>query len=447
MSSRFLKHVFAGTFGMSCLLGGCKANVIPQTTKPALDQIARDYIRLVVGLGEHDADSIDYYYGPPEWVTDIRKTAPPLSEIRQSALKLVEVLTEMPIHDALSSNRKTFLAGQLQSIACRAASLSGSPLTFDQETRCFFGITVPPKSDEKALAETRSQISRLVGGHGNLAERYTAFESRYIVPQNHLEAVMRRAIQACRSQTLKHIALPSDEVIDLKFAGNEPWAGYSLYTGTHKSIVTINTDFTVTIDRALDLACHETYPGHHVFNMTRDDVVAKQGNAPELMVQPTYSPQSFLSEGAATIASQVAFSPAERARFEREELLPLAGLPPIDVSQYLKVEALVNQLQPAIPVIARQYLDGQLEFSRASSTLEDTVLMGQTFDALKYMNEFRTYIVTYTYSPEYLKKYLPNWGTPDAEDRRWNVYSHWMRTESVLSGPLHDTAECCRPAS
>jgi hypothetical protein len=421
---------------MALFLAGCKVHETQPRAGLTLDTIARSYIRLAVGLGEHDADSIDYYYGPPEWVADIRKAAPPLSQIRQSSLELVEVLQKMSVHDTMSATRKEFLIAQLEAVACRASFLSGVHSTFDEETQCSFRVTSPSTVDEKKLAGIRSQVARLVGGHGSPAERYAAFDAKYVIPPNRVRTVMERALQGCRAQTLKHMSLSTDETIEFTLAGNEPWAGYSLYKGAHKSVVTINTDFPLTIDRALDLACHEAYPGHHTFNMMRDDEVARRG-APELMVQPAYSPQSFLSEGAATIASQIAFSPTERVRFEREELFPLAGLPTAGVERYLKVESLVDQLHSAIPVIARQYLDGHLEFARAGSALEEQVLMSHTFETLKYMNEFRSYVVAYTYSPDLLQSFLPDWEAPDAENRRWKIYVHWMRTESSMFSTVH----------
>jgi hypothetical protein len=422
---------------VALLFAGCKAHRLQSRPELTLEDMARSYVRLAVALGEHDGDSIDYYYGPPEWVADIRKAAPPLSEIRQSSLELIGSLRTMPVHDAMRATRRDFLIAQAEAIACRALFLSGAHSTFDEETQCSFGVTSPSTFNERALAATRAEIAGLVGGHGILADRYAAFDAKFIVPPNRVKAVIERALQGCREQTLKHIPLPADEKIELTLAGNEPWSGYSLYKGAHKSVVTINTDFPLTVDRLLDLACHEAYPGHHTFNMTRDDEVVQRAGAAELAVQPTYSPQSFLSEGAAAIASQIAFSPSERVHFEREKLFPIAGLPTTQVDRYLKVEALVDQLHSAIPVIERQYLNGNLEFARAGSALEQQALMNQTFETLKYINEFRSYVVAYTYSPDLLLRSLPEWGSPDAENRRWAMYSHWMRTESSLSDSVH----------
>ena len=32
-----------------------------------MDTIAEQYVKLVLALGQHDADYVDAYYGPPEW--------------------------------------------------------------------------------------------------------------------------------------------------------------------------------------------------------------------------------------------------------------------------------------------------------------------------------------------------------------------------------------------
>ena len=49
------------------------ARVEPQTPKAPpiksspMDTIAEQYVKLVLAMGQHDADYVDAYYGPPEW--------------------------------------------------------------------------------------------------------------------------------------------------------------------------------------------------------------------------------------------------------------------------------------------------------------------------------------------------------------------------------------------
>jgi len=418
--------------GLLILVQGCKEKA-PQS-KPALtlNEVAKQYVRLAFALGEHDKDSLDYYFGDPAWVEDLRKTAPPLSEVRTSALELTEVLNKMHSNDAATSTRLRLLEAQLESVACRASLLAGARTNFDEETRCSFGVTLPPGLPEKKLRETRAAIDVQLPGKDPLDVRYAKFESQFVIPPGKLEAVMSRAIAGCRSQTARHMALPEDESIEVEFTSHKPWAAYSLYVGHHKSVVTINTDLPITIDRAVDLACHETYPGHHTFNMAQDDAFVRNGSAPERSILPTYSPLSFSSEGMATIASDIAFTSTERLRFEEEELLPISGISGVNLQRFQKINLLVQQLHSVIPSIAREYIDGRLEFARASAALEQKALMGGSFDLLKYFNEFRTYVVTYTFAPDVLAPYLPSCAIADAQQQRWATYSQWMRTASVL---------------
>ncbi len=36
----------------------------------SMNALAERYVKLVLALGQHDADYVDAYYGPPEWQKD-----------------------------------------------------------------------------------------------------------------------------------------------------------------------------------------------------------------------------------------------------------------------------------------------------------------------------------------------------------------------------------------
>ena len=44
------------------------------------------------------------------------------------------------------------------------------------------------------------------------------------------------------------------------------WNAYNWYKGQYHSLIQVNTDLPIAVARAIDLACHEGYPGHHVYN-------------------------------------------------------------------------------------------------------------------------------------------------------------------------------------
>jgi hypothetical protein len=139
----------------------------------------------------------------------------------------------------------------------------------------------------------------------------------------------------------------------------------------------------------------------------------------EFRVQPTFSPQSYLSEAAASYAPAL-LSDDERLRIESDILFPLAGLKAADVRRYLKVQKLIASLHTAEPSIARDYLDGNLEFVRAADALERETLMEHSETTLLYLNEFRTYMLTYTLGADQVKAFVEGGGASSQE--KWRRY-------------------------
>jgi len=417
-----------------------KARVSPAET--SLEADVHQYLRLAVALGERDPDSLDYYYGPVGWVAGVRKQPPTLGEIKKSANSLVERLKLHAGSRAEDLTREEYLIRQLRAISSRVDMLTSVPMTFDQETAAVFGVTVPAGYDRLHMAQVRAKLDRLLPGKGTLAQRYETFDAAFTIPPAKLKEVMQKAIQGCREATMAHIDLPAGEATELKFVHNKPWSGYSFYQGNYRSVVEINTDYALTVDRVLQLACHETYPGHHVYNSLQEAKLVRGRKMDELAVQPTFSPQSLVSEAAAALAIEVAFPPVDRLHFEREVLFPLAGLDGSKAARYRMVEALVDELHQAEPEIARDYLDGKLEFERANSALEEQTLMTHGEVALKYINEYRSYIATYTYGRDLTAKLL---GLPVSSGGQssvsWERYSKWM-----MSPPATMNSEAATPA-
>ena len=423
------------------LMTSCgKARVSPAET--SLEADVHQYLRLAVALGERDPDSLDYYYGSEGLVAGIRKQPPTLREIKQSADSLVERLKLHAGSQAEDRMREEYLIRQLRAISSRVDTLTSVPMTFDQETAAVFGVTVPASYDRLHMAQVREKLDRLLPGKGSLAQRYEAFDTGFTVPSAKLKEVMQKAIQGCREATMAHVDLPAGEATELKFVHNKPWSGYSFYQGNYRSVVEINTDYALTVDQVLQLACHETYPGHHVYNSLQEAKLVRGRKMDELAVQPTFSPQSLVSEAAATLAIDVAFPPVDRLRFEREVLFPLAGLDGSKAARYRMVEALVDELHQAEPEIARDYLDGKLEFERANSALEEQTLMTHGEVALKYINEYRSYIATYTYGRDLTAKLLGQpIGAGGQSSVSWERYSKWM-----MSPPATMNSEAATPA-
>lgn len=371
---------------------------------PVLDSAPVAYIRLAVALGERDSDSIDYYYGPETWVVEVRRHPPPLDEIARAARQLRATVP--------ASHR---LRPQLDAIAARADMLAGASLAFDEESQALFGVRLPASLDRGALDRVRNELARPPG-------KLDALEGQFLIPPDRVSAVMEKAIAGCRAATLPHIPMPQGESVTVEYVRNKPWSAYSLYLGNFHSRISINTDFALPVDRALQLACHEGYPGHHVMHALQDLTLVRGQKRLEWMVQPAFSPQSWASEAMASYAADMAFPGAARAAFERAELIPLAGLDPHGVEDYEHTERLLDRLQIAQAAVAREFLDGRLEWARASAALEKDAAMAHTDEALKYISEFRSYVLGYTLGRERVQAAV---GTSDP----------WSRYRQLLTDP------------
>ena len=410
---------------------------IPGCGRPSrlsLDDAALRYVRLAVALGERDPDSLDFYAGPADLVADQRRNPLPLPEIKREAETLsARVLREAPA-DPAGAARARDLVADLTAMVARVNLLTGTRLPYDKERVVFFGITSGPL-DEHRLSDIRSQIADIVGRDGRLVDRYSAFAVRFTIDADRLPAVMNAAIDECRRRTVAHLALPAGERVTLEFVRDKPWSAFSRYFGDARSAIQINTDFRFTVDQALQVACHEGYPGHHTRNalmaptstpVARD--VSPAGHYwPERSVQLMFSPEALVSEASAMLAADVAFSPAERVGVERDRLFPLAGLDPSGAEQHIAIERLVGDLQVVQDSVARRDIDGELEFSRAVAALEEQALVPHAEALMKYVNEYRSYVTTYTTGRTIFAAQLAACaGAHPTADERWRCFEHEM---------------------
>jgi hypothetical protein len=323
------------------------------------------------------------------------------------------LLNDLQRDSRFEHSHRAFLVGQLRAVIGRIDILEGHHVSFDEESKMLFGVDVGATNAER-FVQARREIDALLPGTGDLVDRYTAFEKRFVVAPDRLRVVFERAMEGCRRVTIDRLKLPADEGVAITYVHGMPWSAFTRYEGHGRSHTAINVDFTFTVDRLLDVACHETYPGHHAINVLTSP-----------RIQPLFSPQSLRTEGAASYAVELAFPGETRLRFVRDELFPLARIPAAEADLYLRTARLVDRLRWLQADIARRYLDGRLEFARALGALEAEALMSepQAGEMLKFFNQFRSYVVTYTVGRDLVQNRVD---LPD-ETARWRAYERWIR--------------------
>ncbi len=408
-----IRHLAAAVIA-TALLGAA-----PPAGKP-LDAIARDYVRLSLEAGEREPEYVDAYYGPPEWQA-AAKAHPRTVATLQADARALRLRTEAVAASRLTpleQQRRTFLIGQLQAAETRLAMHGGKKFAFDDEAQGLFGVR-PVLAPLASYDATLAEIEKLVPGDGPLWQRVDNYRNRFIIPAAKLDAVMRAAIAECRRRTLAHIPLPADEKFSLELVTGKPWGGYNYYKGNDTSLIQVNTDLPQFIDRAVDLGCHEGYPGHHVYNLLLEQNLARGRGWVEFMVYPLYGPQSLIAEGSANYGIELAFPGDERAAFESKVLYPLAGLDPAEAVRYASLGTAVQKLSGARFTIARDYLDGRIDRAQALALAQRYSLLSvaRAEKSLTFDDHYRSYVINYGLGLDMVRDHVEAAGP--GQDARW----------------------------
>jgi hypothetical protein len=280
-----------------------------------------------------------------------------------------------------------------------------------------------------------AELAERLPGQGTLLERYQAFRDRFEIPKERLSAVFDAAIAGCRERTARHIQLPAGETFTLEYVTNKSWSGYNWYQGNYRSLIQINTDLPIYIDRAIDLACHEGYPGHHVYNVLLEQHLVRERGWQEYSVYPLFSPQSLIAEGTANYGIEVAFPADERRAFERDVLFPAAGLDASRVDEFYAVMALVEKLGYAGNEAARRYLDGRIDAAAARSWLENYTLSApeRAAQRVRFFDQYRAYVINYNLGKDLVARHIERSAGADAE-RRWSEFARLISSPRLPSG-------------
>lgn len=425
------------------ILGGCATGEGVTDVSPGLAssqemgaptrlaQISDAYVALTLEAGTHEAEWVDAYYGPPEKQAAAKTKPRSLAELRITADGLVKRLDSEILGgwvQPADQRRGVALRGMLVAAQTRLQMLEGRKFSFMDEAKGQFA-TVPDLKPLTHYDAILANLEKLIPGSGTLATRVDAFNERYTIPKDRLQTVFDAAIAECKKRTAAHIALPPGETFTMEFVTGKTWSGYNYYKGNYTSLIQINTDLPIRISRAVDLGCHEGYPGHHVLNMLIEQKLARDKGWKEYEVNPLYSPTSVLSEGSANYGIDLAFPGPERLKFERDVLYPLAGLDPKSAEAYWKMQQMTEALSGARLTIAKMYLDGEIDRAKALELAQKYQLLSakRAEQQVAFTDHYRSYVINYGWGKDLVHDYIER-GNPNAETR-------WQRMEKILSEP------------
>lgn len=406
--------------------------------RQSMDHIAEDYIRLCFYIGKHDSDYVDFYYGPPELKEESEAAVKTLDEIRDLALSLSTRLNEVDSAsgDELTGMRRRILARYLESALAKVDSLQGVRRTFDEESNLLFGA-VSPAFPESHFQNVLDQIDGLLPGGGALNGRLDGLRNGFIIPAERLEQVFYAAITEARKRTSRYIPLPPGESFAVEYVHDKPWIAYNWFKGEAVSVIQINADLPVYLDFVTLVACHEGYPGHHVFHSLREKELYRDQGWIEVSVWPLYSPLALIGEGMANFGMEVAFpSLKDRIEFERRTLCPLAGIDTGKLELYYRIGELLRVQWVSLTECGRRYIDGAISREQAVQWLIKYSLYPAPLaeNWTSFIEHYRSYAINYSAGQELVRSYVERLGgTAGKPALRWQIYRKLL-TQPFLPG-------------
>jgi hypothetical protein len=404
----------------------------------ALNAIAEPYVKLVLAVGQHDADYVDAYYGPPEWQTEAKSENQSLDSILQTAILLKTRLDQLQSKRAedILQLRHQYLRQQISSLTARVEVLHGKKFSFDEEAKAFYDVE-PPVFSEEYFRKLVAELETMVPGSGPIPDRVEHYRNQFTIPPDKLDNVFNAAILECRQRTKNHIILPENETFRLEYVHHKAWSGYNWYKGNNESLIQINTDLPIFMERAVDLAAHEGYPGHHVYNCLLETAFARKFGWVEFTVYPLFSSQSLIAEGTANFGIEVAFPGKERMEFERDTLFPLAGLDKSMAENYSNVQELAAKLSYAGNEAARRYLNGEISRDDAAQWLVHYALMSpeRAQQRTRFFDQYRSYVINYNLGLDLVRQYIERrGGTEKNPAKRWEEFTRLLASPRLPSG-------------
>lgn len=403
-----------------------------EDSKKMINNLAEDYVKLSLKCGVLDPDFVDAYHGPEEWRPsgNIKPDSQSLIKEAEEILKQLRNINTSGF-DELWNLRHQYLIKQTIAVKTRMEIVGGKKITFDEQTKLLFDVVVPEKSQEY-FEGVKEELNELLPGSGNLGDRLNNFRNQFIIPQNKLNDVFTAAIDECRRRTKEFIDLPENENFSIEYVSDKPWGAYNWYKGNYYSLIQVNTDNPKYIDGALDLAAHEGYPGHHIYNLLFEKKLLNELKWIEFSIYNLFSPQSFIAEGSANYGVNVAFSKEEKIKFEKEVLFPLAGLDVSKTEEFYKIMDLVGKLSFAGNAATRNLING--EFSD-----EDFIEWIMKYELktreraeqnLRFSKKYQSYVINYNLGEVLVEKYIENKITDSDEPaKKWKIF------EDLLSKP------------
>jgi hypothetical protein len=267
--------------------------------------IPERYVWLCLRVGRHVDEFIDTFIGPARWersVADEEPVDPRL--LADEARLLLDGLGEADLEE----DRRRWLLGQLESLGCIAARLSGEDIAWADEVERCLGVR-PVRTDTTALKDTHRRLDQALSGRGTVRERYNAWDQRNAIPRETLVHALERLGEILGPRAHGLARMPAEESVVYELVSSVPWIAYARYQGRYRTLIEVNADLPISVVLLVELAAHEAYPGHHTERAAKEAALYRGLGRAETSVAIAPAPESVITEGLAMNALEVALGP------------------------------------------------------------------------------------------------------------------------------------------
>ena len=406
-----------------------------------LDRIADSYVQLVLALGSH----VEGYVWLNLSEVDVPRSPPSLEEIVLEADRLSRDISAFlaSANGATDLLRGRALQKHLHAVRTRATSVDSEPRSFD--TQLFDYYSAPPWDTGASVREDLlTDLSDLLPGQGTLSERYELFLQDFIVPKSRVPEVFEAAIAACRAQTLKFIELPLSERVEIGYTEGEAYNAMADYFGDFRTSITLNTTLPLVVDQVIDLACHEAYPGHHVFEVLREQELVRERSWIEYAILHDAVPVLGLSEGTAEYGVELTFDGPQRTAL-LSKIMTMSGMDPNRLSEFENIQEIVRRaigiegsMMPQVSFqslrIARKYFDGEIDRAQAVDEFMNAALMprGSAEQWADFVNVYGVLVALYYGGEGAVRRYIES----RSATSEGSISQRWALFRELLVSPL-----------
>ena len=404
------------------LLSSCNSN---EDNSP-LGETGRRLVELTLMAGTVDEYLIDSYIGNLTIDTTIKYD---ISILKNQFDSLINEIKNIPTKSDALKYRKNYQLGISKAALTRLKVINNEKVSFDEECNNIYQFS-PDIYEYEYYDSIIVLLDNFLEGKGELLNRISSYRNNFKIDNSDVDKAFKKAIKKSSEETKKYIKLPQIESIEIEYVFGAPWSAYNWYKGDYKSIIQVNKRVDIYLERILDLAAHESYPGHHVYYSLREKDYYRDSNYVEFSIYTLFSPVSFLAEGTAVYGNDLVFPKQSKIDYIRNEITGKYKYSNSELENYFQFLDLLNKLESVQITIARDYIDNKINDKDALRLLEKYGLESEesAIRRLSFIKRYRSYIINYTAGKKLVERYI-NKKAGDNHTKKWEVY------KEILSKP------------